>query len=208
MKKDYDDLELQNQASAKKIEVWSQKCGKLMTEQETLNGKCKTLIKEREIWKHACAEMAKGIAPVLDIINPDSTKAGAETPKIGLVKKSQKAWGWLQQWTKDIKKYVGAHVLSLVRAHYPLLEIARLEAEYPREVRVEQADELQSEEMKHAAEITKGIIMCLATAPSTGGPIQLYVGEIPVPPSLASSGTHQAPSSTTPKVVELPKGAQ
>jgi hypothetical protein len=108
-----------------------------MTEQEALNGKSKTLIKERETWKHACAEMAKGIAPVLDIIGPDSTEAGVEAPKIGLVEKSQNAWGWLQQWTKDIKEYVGAHVLSLVHAHYPLLDIARLEAGYPREVVVE-----------------------------------------------------------------------
>jgi hypothetical protein len=102
---------------------------------------------------------------------------------------------------------VGAHVLSLVRAHYPLLEIALLEAGYPREVGAEQANELQSEEMKHATAITKDIILCPATAPSIGGTIQLYVGQIPVPPSLASSGTHQAPSSTTPKVVELLKGA-
>jgi hypothetical protein len=103
---------------------------------------------------------------------------------------------------------VGAHVISLVRAHYPLLEIARLEARYPREVRAEQADELWSEEMKHATAITKDIILCPATAPSTRGTIQLYVGEIPMPPSLASSGTHQAPSSTMPKVAELPKGSQ
>jgi hypothetical protein len=103
---------------------------------------------------------------------------------------------------------VGAHVLSLVRAHYPLIEIARLEAEYPREVGAEQADELRSEEMKHAAAITKDIIMCPAIAPSTRGTIQLYVGQIPMPPSLASSGTHQAPSSTTPKVAELPQGPQ
>jgi hypothetical protein len=103
---------------------------------------------------------------------------------------------------------VGAHVLSLVRAHYPLLEIAHLEAGYPREIGAEQADELWSEEMKHAATITKDIILCPATAPSTGGTIQLYVGQIPVPSSLASSRTHEAPSSTTPKVAELPKGTQ
>jgi hypothetical protein len=59
--------------------------------QEALNGKCKILIKERETWKHACAEMAKGIAPVLDVIGVDSTEAGVEAPKIGLVEKSQKA---------------------------------------------------------------------------------------------------------------------
>jgi hypothetical protein len=44
----------------------------------------------------------------------------------------------------------------LVRAHYPLLEVACLEAGYPREVGAEQANELRSEEMKHAAVITKG----------------------------------------------------
>jgi hypothetical protein len=150
----------------------------------------------------------EGIAPVLDIIGPDSTEARAEAPKIGLIEKSQKAWGWLQQWTKEIKEYVGAHVLSLVRAHYPLLDIAHLEASYPREVGVERADELLSEEMKHAAAITKDIILFLATAPSTRGTIQLYVGQIPVPPSLASSEAHSAPSSTMPKVTELPKGPQ
>jgi hypothetical protein len=101
---------------------------------------------------------------------------------------------------------VCAHVLSLVRAHYPLLDIALLEAGYPREVGVERADELRSEEMKHAAAITKDIILCPSTAPSTGGTIQLYVGQIPVPPSLASSEARSAPSSTTPKVSELPKG--
>jgi hypothetical protein len=73
---------------------------------------------------------------------------------------------------------VGAHVLSLVCAHYPLLDIARLEAGYPREVEVERADELRSEEMKHADAITKDIILCPTATPSTGGTIQLYVGQI------------------------------
>jgi hypothetical protein len=206
MKKDHDDLELQNQASAKKIEAWSQKCNKLMKEQESLNGKCKILIKERETWKHACAEMAKGIALVLDVIGADFTEAGVEAPKIGLVEKSQKAWGWLQQWTKDIREYVGAHVLSLVRAHYPLMDIARLEAGYPREVGVQRVDELRLEEMKHAATITKDIILCPAAAPPTVGTIQLYMGQILVPPSLATSEARSAPSSTTTKVSKLPKG--
>jgi phage major head subunit gpT-like protein len=68
---------------------------------------------------------------VLDIIGADFTEARMQAPKVGLVEKSQKAWGWLQQWAKDIREYVGAHVLSLVRAHYPLMDIARLEADYP-----------------------------------------------------------------------------
>jgi hypothetical protein len=67
-----------------------------MKEQEALNGKCKILIKEWETWKHACTEMVKGIAPVLDVIGADFTKAKVEARKIGLVEKSQKAWGWIQ----------------------------------------------------------------------------------------------------------------
>jgi hypothetical protein len=64
----------------------------------------------------------------------------------------------------------------LVRAHYPLIDIARLEAGYPREVRVDWANELRLEEMKHAAAITKDIILCSAAAPPTAGTIQLYMG--------------------------------
>jgi hypothetical protein len=77
---------------------------------------------------------------------------------------------------KDIREYVGAHVLSLVRVHYPLMDIARLEAGYPREVGVEWVDELRLEEMKHAATISKDIILCPAVAPPTVGTIQLYMG--------------------------------
>jgi hypothetical protein len=57
-----------------------------------------------------------------------------------------------------------------------LLDIACLEASYPREVGVERADELRLEEMKHAAVITKDIILCPAIASPTGGMIQLYMG--------------------------------
>jgi hypothetical protein len=34
--------------------------------------------------------MAKGIAPVLDVIGTDSMEARVDAPKIGLVEKSQK----------------------------------------------------------------------------------------------------------------------
>jgi hypothetical protein len=85
------------------------------------------------------------------------------------------------------------------------MDIARLEAGYPREVGVDRADELRLEEMKHAVAITKEIILCPATAPPTAGTIQLYMGEVLMPPSLTTSEARSAPSSTTPKVSELPK---
>jgi hypothetical protein len=85
------------------------------------------------------------------------------------------------------------------------MDIARLEAGYPREFGVERADELWLEEMKQAVAITKDIILCSATAPPTARMIQLYMGQVPVPPSLATSEARSAPSSTTPKVSELLK---
>ena len=35
---------------------------------------------------------------------------------------------------KEAGEYTGAHVLSMVRAHYPLIDLKRLEAGYPKEV--------------------------------------------------------------------------
>ena len=50
--------------------------------------------------------------------------------------------GLLQQFVKDAGEYAGAHVLSMVRAHYPLMDLTRLEGGYPKEVGPKQADDL------------------------------------------------------------------
>ena len=39
-------------------------------------------------------------------------------------------------------EYMGKHVLSMVRAHYPLIDLKRLEAGYPKEVDPDKAKEL------------------------------------------------------------------
>jgi hypothetical protein len=44
---------------------------------------------------------------------------------------------------KEAEEYMGAHVLSMVRAHYPLIDFKRFELGYPKEVGPKQADELQ-----------------------------------------------------------------
>jgi hypothetical protein len=41
--------------------------------------------------------------------------------------KCQRALGWLQQFVKEAGEYAGAHVLSMVRAHYPLIDFKRFE---------------------------------------------------------------------------------
>jgi hypothetical protein len=48
--------------------------------------------------------------------------------------KCQRALGWLQEFVKEANEYAGAHVLSMVRAHYPLINFERFELGYPKEV--------------------------------------------------------------------------
>jgi hypothetical protein len=51
-----------------------------------------------------------------------------------LLDKCQRALGWLQQFVKEAEEYTGAHVLSMVRAHYPLIDFKRFELGYTKEV--------------------------------------------------------------------------
>ena len=44
---------------------------------------------------------------------------------------------------KEAGEYTGAHVLSMVRAHYPLIDLKRLEARYLKEVYPDKAEELR-----------------------------------------------------------------
>ena len=51
--------------------------------------------------------------------------------------------GWFQEFVKEAGEYTGAHVLSMVRAHYPLIDLKCLEAGYPKEVDLDKAEELR-----------------------------------------------------------------
>jgi hypothetical protein len=51
--------------------------------------------------------------------------------------------GWLHQFVKEVREYASAHVLSMVRAHYPLIDFKRFELGYPKEVGPKQPDELR-----------------------------------------------------------------
>jgi hypothetical protein len=44
---------------------------------------------------------------------------------------------------KDAGEFVGAHVLSMVRAHYPLINFTHLTKGYPKEVGIQEAEELR-----------------------------------------------------------------
>jgi len=100
------------------------------------------LVNEQDSWKTNCIKIWKGVAPVLDLISPelpeDQPRAQRQTP----IEKAQQAWGWLQQFVKDAGEFARAYVLSMVCAHYPLVDLSRLEEGYPKEVGPKEADDL------------------------------------------------------------------
>ena len=71
---------------------------------------------------------------MLDLISPELLEDQHRAPRMTPVEKAQQAWGWLQQFFKYSGEFAGAHVLSMVRAHYPLVDLSRLERGYPKEV--------------------------------------------------------------------------
>jgi len=83
------------------------------------------------------------VAPVLDLISPELPEDQPRVARLTPVEKAQRAWGWLQQFVKDIGEFAGAHVLSMVRAHYPLVDLFRLERGYPKEVGPQEEDDLR-----------------------------------------------------------------
>ena len=92
------------------------------------------LVKDRDSWKTNCIKLWKGVAPVLDLISPEHPEDQPRAPGLTPVEKAQQAWCWLQQFVKDAGEFVGAHVLNVVHAHYPMVDLSRLERGYPKEV--------------------------------------------------------------------------
>jgi hypothetical protein len=86
--------------------------------------------------------MVSGIMLVLNLIDLELPAPEALAQPLGVLDKCQRALGWLQQFVKEAGEYAGTHVLSMVRAHYPLLDFKRFELGYPKEVGLKQADEL------------------------------------------------------------------
>ena len=103
----------------------------VMKDRDGWKARCLEITEDRDTWKNRCQEVATGILPVLNLIDPALTEEVPRTPQLGLVERCRKAWGWFQEFVKEAGEYTGAHVLSMVRAHYPLIDLKRLEARYP-----------------------------------------------------------------------------
>ena len=123
------------------------------------------LVKDRDSWKTNCIRIWKGVAPVLDLISPELPEDQPCAPRLTPVEKAQQAWGWLQQFVKDAGEFAGEHVLSIVRAHYPLVDLSRLERGYPKEVGPQEADELRVGLLDLSSTVIGDINLCGTSTP-------------------------------------------
>ena len=94
---------------------------------------------------------------------------------------------------KEVGQYTGAYVLSMVRAHYQLIDLKRLEAGYPKEVDLDKAEELRMTQLDLSAKIIGDINLCGGgTAPVQGMPSTSQLET----PSVASQPTKPAVSTS------------
>jgi hypothetical protein len=78
---------------------------------------------------------------------------------------------------KESKEFVGTHVLSMVRAHYPLIDFTRLAKGYPKEVGVQEARELRGQLTELAMTIIGDInLRRTPMPPSQGTPMMSALG--------------------------------
>jgi len=108
--------------------------------------------------------------PVLDLISPELPEDQPRAPRLTPVEKVQRAWDWHQQFVKDVGEFAGAHVLIMVRAHYPLVDLSRLERGHPKEVGPQEADDLRAGLLDLSSTVIGDINLCgTATPPDQPG---------------------------------------
>ena len=173
----------------------------VIRERDDWKARCLKATEERDTWKNQCQEVATGIVPVLDLIDPALTEEEPKMPQLGLVERCRQAWGWFQEFVKEAGEYMGAHVLSMVRAHYPLIDLKRLEAGYPKEVDLDKAEELRTAQLDLSSKIIGDINLCGGgTAPVQGMPStsQLEMPSAASQPTKPAVSTSQAPAGPSP----------
>ena len=112
---------------------------------------------------------------------------------------------------KEAGEYTGAHVLSMVCANYPLIDLKHLEAGYPKEVDPDKAEELRMTQLDLSSKIISDINLCGGgTAPVRGTPStsQLETPSVasqPMKPAVSTSQASAGPSSLARTVQESPR---
>jgi hypothetical protein len=101
-------------------------------------------------------------------------------------------------------EFAGSHVLSMVRAHYPLIDFTCFAKGYPKEVGVQEAEELWGQLTELATTIIGDINLCgTATPPSQKTPMTSAPGFLSRPPGTtvltSQSQARQSVSKEQPK---------
>ena len=66
----------------------------VMKDRDGWKGQCQEITKDHDTWRSRCQEVAKGILPVLNLIDPALAEDVPRTPQLGLIERCQRAWGW------------------------------------------------------------------------------------------------------------------
>ena len=130
------------------------------------------------------------------MISPELPESQPCAPRLTPVEKAQRAWDWLQQFVKDTEEFAGAHILSMVRAHYPLVDLSRLEKGYPKEVCPQEADELRAGLLDLSSTVIGDINLCGTATPPDQPGLDRSAKELSGT-SLAGDGRSSPPVSTS-----------
>ena len=64
----------------------------VIRERDDWKARCLKAAEEQDTWEKRCQEVATGIVPVLDLIDPALTEEEPRTPQLGLVERCRQAW--------------------------------------------------------------------------------------------------------------------
>ena len=99
---------------------------------------------------------------------------------------------------KDAGEFAGAHVLSMVHAHHPLVDLSRLEDGYPKEVGSKEADDLHASLLDLSSTVIGDINLCWTSTPPSQPGSERSTREL-LEASIARDGrtTPAAPTPST-----------
>jgi hypothetical protein len=120
------------------------------------------LIKEKDNLASKCKAMEQGIKPMLDLIGMEPEGAPTDRPAQleAIVKKCQSSWTCFKQFIRDTGEYVAAHVLCVVRSHYPGVDLKSLETGVFNNTDQGKAKELMITSMETASKMIADVDLC------------------------------------------------
>jgi hypothetical protein len=113
--------------------------------------------------------MERGIKPVLDLIGMEPKEAPTDrsAQPEAIVEKCQSSWTWFKQYIHDAGEYVAAHVLDVVRSHYPGVDLKRLETGVSNNTDQRKVEELKITSMETTSKMIADVDLCGETGQSS-----------------------------------------